>query len=227
MRRGAPPSGANPFPMPLPLNASTAAAGLTAAQQQHQQHLRYQIQQQQQQDSDECEASAAVQARATALQAGAHSRSPGAPSSCTDGNFVSSTAGAAYNSGGSAAGSEAASVPAQCYGLATWTSVPGQEQQGTAAAAAGGPGVGLAEAAASPAGLDWGGSSSSSSLAVLPQAPGNALPKVVIERGPATGNAGAALAGAPGSGTGSLQPGKAQQQTGRAMGYQVRGSKRH
>jgi hypothetical protein len=31
MRRGAPPSGANPFPVALPLNAETAAAGLVAA----------------------------------------------------------------------------------------------------------------------------------------------------------------------------------------------------
>lgn len=31
MRRGAPPSGANPFPVALPLNASTAASGLQAA----------------------------------------------------------------------------------------------------------------------------------------------------------------------------------------------------
>lgn len=39
MRRGAPPSGANPFPVAVPLNTATAAAGLTSAMQQAEQQL--------------------------------------------------------------------------------------------------------------------------------------------------------------------------------------------
>ncbi|KAF6258585.1 hypothetical protein COO60DRAFT_1701259 [Scenedesmus sp. NREL 46B-D3] len=46
MRRGAPPSGTNPFPVTVPLNAGTAASGLAAAQQQHMQQLAGPLQQQ-------------------------------------------------------------------------------------------------------------------------------------------------------------------------------------
>lgn len=169
MRRGAPPSGANPFPVTLPLNTSTAAAGLAAAVQQRH-HQEHQLQQQEQQGGDNyivTPAPAVSEVRSPPSVTAANAVMPG-----------STTQSAAAEEGWSPSrgtGSSSSRVVQAAHPVMRFTG--GILPAGTANAAVGAEQAQMPEAA-------WG--SSTPTVAIAP-AMGNNLPKVIVERGPAVG----------------------------------------
>lgn len=178
MRRGAPPSGANPFPVALPLNAATAAAGLVAA------------------GAQQAEDGAAGQQGSPAASGAAAGNLGSAPQGWVSTEQQQQGAG---QHAGSAVDSGAAGA-AEGYG---WNQLPSHAQAGNSSAQAQSAYGAAAVVQLQPQGQQR---MHQSALSCLPDFPARspqqsglpaAVPKVYVERGPGRSPAGAAAAGSP------------------------------